>query len=325
MIYTIKYIIMLSLFPDGVTNFPDCSKVFMKANFLSRHTFREHNSRCCRWCQYQSSPVYLIHSHVQRAHPSLRLDKDNKVWQLPQDPVETVPHAASHKPLANITNQSCIMAYTPGLPTLHRWCTSLPWLSQPDLLWMHRPCLLAHPVLLFLAHQPYAPPGMSWFSWVLRTPYLLLYLSGRLVVMNMPLRMLEIQLKYLFHHLWPLGWYLCLGHLQQLLVTPPMWDVDTELCVSTLNQMDVTWEQSKQAGQSSTLHLLSSDLLSHLLWGDWCQRVSHHLLLGLPIRLSKPAQMPWVQILPQCLSEWRLAFQLNPMMLGCLLHQWMLV
>ena len=57
------------------------------------------------------------------------------------------------------------------------------------------------------------------------------------------------------------------------LVTPAEWDVGMELCVSPLEQMDVTSEQSKQAGQSSTLDPLSSDPpesslpVSFAVWG----------------------------------------------------------
>ena len=63
----------------------ECGKGYTQANDLSRHRFDKHHPRLCRWCDYQSSRVYLIRQHVQRHHPSVTLDRENnKVWRFPE-------------------------------------------------------------------------------------------------------------------------------------------------------------------------------------------------------------------------------------------------
>ena len=238
---------------------PDCSKVFTKANFLIRHRFREHNPRYCRWCQYQSSRVYLIRSHVQRAHPSLRLDKDNKVWRLPQDPVETVTHAAPRKPLANITNQSSVMAYSPG-PATTAQVKYIPSVIVPT-----RPTLDAQalspalPGLASPSSSAACSPGYELISMSLEGAMSPAVSEWEVGGDDYAIEDVGVPASVPVPPLLISGLVSPSGFPAPSLVTPAERDVGMKLCVSPLEQMDVTSEQSKQAGQISTLDSLSSD------------------------------------------------------------------
>ena len=236
---------------------PDCSKVFMKANFLSRHRFREHNPRCCWWCQYQSSRVYLIHIHVQRAHPSLRLDKDNKVWRLPQDPVET--HAAPRKPLRIINNQSSVMAYSPG-PATTAQVKYIPSVIVPTRPTLDAQALsLALPGLASPSSSAACSPGYELISMSLEGAMSPAVSEWEVGGDDYAIEDVGVPASVPVPPLLISGLVSPYGLPAPSLVTPAVRDVDMELCVSPLEQMDVTSEQSKQAGQSSTLHPLSSD------------------------------------------------------------------
>ena len=238
---------------------PDCSKVFTKANFLSRHRFREHNPRCCRWCQYQSSRVYLIRSHVQRAHPSLRLDKDNKVWRLPQDPVGAVTHAAPRKPLANITNQSSIMAYSPG-PATTAQVQYIPSVIVPT-----GPTLVAQalspalPGLASPSSSAACSPGYELISMSLEGAMSPAVSEWEVGGDDYAIEDVGVPASVPVPPLLISGLISPSGLPAPSLVTSAERGVGMELCVSPLEQMDVTSEQSKQAGQISTLDSLSSD------------------------------------------------------------------
>ena len=238
---------------------PDCSKVFTKVNFLSCHIFREHNPRCCWWCQYQSSCVYLIRSHVQRAHPSLRLDKDNKVWRLPQDPVETITHAAPCKLLANITNQSSVMVYSDG-PATTAQVKYIPSVIVPT-----RPTLGAQalsPALSGLASPSSlaaCSPGYELISGSLEGAMSPAVSELEVGGDDYAIEDVGVPASVPVPPLLISGLVSPSGLPAPSLVTPAEWDVGMERCVSPLEQMDVTSEQSKQAGQSNTLDPLSSD------------------------------------------------------------------
>ena len=101
----------------------ECGKGYTQANDLSRHRFDKHHPRLCRWCDYQSSRVYLIRQHVQRHHPSITLDRENnKVWRFPEDSVEVLPRQPQlqpRMPLRDTTNLQQVDAYV-TIPTDNR-------------------------------------------------------------------------------------------------------------------------------------------------------------------------------------------------------------
>ena len=101
----------------------ECGKGYTQANDLSRHRFDKHHPRLCRWCDYQSSRVYLIRQHVQRHHPSITLDRENnKVWRFPEDSVEVLPKQPQlppRMPLRDTTNLQQVDAYV-TIPTDNR-------------------------------------------------------------------------------------------------------------------------------------------------------------------------------------------------------------
>ena len=93
----------------------ECGKGYTQANDLSRHRFDKHHPRLCRWCDYQSSRVYLIRQHVRRHHPPVTLDRENnKVWRFPEDSVEVLPRQPQlppRMPLRDTTNLQQVDTY----------------------------------------------------------------------------------------------------------------------------------------------------------------------------------------------------------------------
>ena len=98
---------------------PDYAKKFTKTNF-SQVVTSSMNTALDAVSGVSTSWAVSTWS----AHPTLRLNR-NKVWRLPQVPLEMIPHTAPRMPLSDVSNQSSVMVYSPE-PAITTHVTYIP-------------------------------------------------------------------------------------------------------------------------------------------------------------------------------------------------------
>ena len=173
--------------------------------------------------------------------------------------METVTHAAPRKPLANITNQSSIMAYSPG-PATTAQVQYIPSVIVPTGPTLDAQALSpALPGLASPSSSAACSPGYELISMSLEGAMSPAVSEWEVGGDDYAIEDVGVPAPVPVPPLLISGLVSPSGLPAPSLVAPAERDVGMELCVSPLEQMDVTSEQSKQAGQISTLDSLSSD------------------------------------------------------------------